>query len=138
MTNKQAHPISIGKNIERVRKVKYIKQDVLANALGVTRQYISKLEQKDEIKEETLEQIAKALGVTAETIRSYNEDAAFSYIKNNYDSASSSFNGHSISNFNPLDKLMEMVEQNRALYERLIQTEREKNALLESILNKEK
>jgi len=36
--------------------------------------------------------------------------------------------------FNPLDKLMETVEENKKLYERLLQSEKEKIKYLENII----
>jgi transcriptional regulator with XRE-family HTH domain len=136
MPNDQHHPISIGKKIERVRKFRGIKQEALADALKISRQSVSKLEQSDEIDDERLEQIAAALGVSANTIRNFNEEATFNYIQNNYEGSSSNYSGLYNCTFNPLEKLMEIVEENKALYQQLIQTEREKNKLLESLLNK--
>ena len=42
-------------------------------------------------------------------------------------------NGHNC-NFNPLDKLMEAVEENKKLYERLLKAEQDKNEYLEKLL----
>jgi transcriptional regulator with XRE-family HTH domain len=133
MSIDQIHPISIGKKIEKVRKMRDMKQETLAEAIGVSRQSISKIEQADEIEEEKLEQIAKALGVTVEAIKNFNEDATINYVQYNYegsnkDAGNVSVHTHNCT-FNPIDKIVE-------LYERVIQTEREKNALLESLLNK--
>lgn len=40
----------------------------------------------------------------------------------------------SVFTFNPLDKLMESIEENKKLYERLLQAEKEKVEFLEKIL----
>ncbi len=37
--------------------------------------------------------------------------------------------------FNPLEKLMEIIAENKALYEQLLKVEREKNTLLEKLLS---
>ncbi|MET3978260.1 hypothetical protein ABIB62_000828 [Mucilaginibacter sp. UYP25] len=38
-------------------------------------------------------------------------------------------------NFNPMDKLLEVIEENKKLYERLLQAEKEKNELLKGKSN---
>ena len=38
--------------------------------------------------------------------------------------------------FNPLDKLVEAYEENKKLYERLLQAEKEKTTYLEQLLRK--
>jgi hypothetical protein len=38
--------------------------------------------------------------------------------------------------FNPIDKWIETIEENKKLYERLLQSEKEKNELLQSRLAK--
>ncbi len=110
-----------------------MKQETLADAIGVSRQSISKIEQADEIEDEKLEQIAKALGVTVEAIKNFNEDATINYNQFNYEGSNKDAGNVWVHNhhctFNPIEKIVE-------LYERVIQTEREKNALLESLLNK--
>jgi len=50
---------------------------------------------------------------------------------------SATLNGYTINyspTFNPIEKWMEALEQNKQLYERLLQTEREKIELLERML----
>ncbi|MFZ0598475.1 MAG: transcriptional regulator, partial [Flavobacterium sp.] len=37
--------------------------------------------------------------------------------------------------FNPLDKLIEAYDENKKLYERLVQAEKDKNEYLEKVLN---
>jgi hypothetical protein len=44
--------------------------------------------------------------------------------------SSSNFGHNNTCTFNPLDKLMELVEENKKLYERLLQAEKEKNEIL--------
>lgn len=58
------------------------------------------------------------------------------YITNFYDKSQGNGVNQGTCNFNPLDKLIEMVEENKKLYERLLQEEREKIVLLEKILEK--
>ncbi len=119
----------IGRKISRVRELRGMKQEVLAIELGISQQAMSKIEQSEKLEEETLERIAKKLGVSAEAIKTYNEEAVVNYFNTfNDNSAKGAFNHHCT--FNPLDKLIELVEENKKLYERLLQAEKEKNELM--------
>lgn len=69
----------------------------------------------------------------AEVIRNFSEEVVFNIIGNTYDNGSSSIN-HNNCTFNPLDKLLESFEENKKLYERLIQTEKDKVTFLENLL----
>jgi len=100
-----------------------IKQDYLASELGVSQQTISKIEQSEEVEDSTLEKIATVLGVTVEGIKNFTEEAIFNYFNNFHDSSTGDFRQNCT--FNPLDKVVE-------LYERLLQSEREKIELLKS------
>ena len=124
MLNSIKEPTSIGRNIERLRRLKGIKQDTFAAELGISRQLLSKLEQSDTIDDERLEQIAKALGVPSEVIKNFNNDAVVIHIENMHDQ-SGVYHYH----FNPIEKIVE-------LYDALLKSEREKSALLESMIKK--
>jgi hypothetical protein len=105
-----------------------LKQDALAAELGEdwTQRRVSLLEAKEEVEDDLLEQVARVLKVPVEAIKNFTEDAVFNIIGNSYhDQSSSNLNYHCT--FNPLDKMVE-------LYERLVESEREKVALLESLL----
>jgi len=126
----------IGRKIERIRTIKGIKQETLANDIGVTQATISKIEQSETISDDKLEQIAIALGVSVDAIRNFSEDAAVNIIANtvnNHDQAASVFYNPT---FNPIDKLLELFEENKKLYERLLESERQKNELLQAQLSK--
>lgn len=128
-------PKHIGRNISRIRELRDMKQEALAIAIGVSQQYISTLEGSESIDEEKLKAISEALGVPAEVIKNFSEEAVFNIIGNTYDNASSTIN-HNNCTFNPLDKLLEAFEENKKLYQQLIQAEKEKVALLEKLLDK--
>ncbi|MFG4004347.1 helix-turn-helix transcriptional regulator [Flavobacterium aquidurense] len=129
-------PKHIGRNISRIRELRDMKQEALAYAIGVSQQTISSIEGSETVDEEKLKAIAKALGVPAEVIKNFSEEAVFNIIGNTYDNGSSSVN-HGCT-FNPLDKLLEAFDKNEKLYERLVEAEREKVALLEKLLNEKK
>ena len=120
-----------GRNVKRFREMLGMKQDALASALGEdwNQKKISLLEAKESIEAPILEDVAKALKVPVDAIKNFDEEAAINIIGNtvtNHDNASV-FNYYPT--FNPFEKMVE-------LYERLLALEREKNALLEKLLEK--
>lgn len=121
----------IGRKISRIRELRGMKQETLAEELGISQQAVSKIEQSEKIDDEKLEQIAKVLGVTSDAIKNYSDEAIFNNIQNNYDgsviNAGPTVN-HACT-FNPLDKVIE-------LYERLLKAEKEKVEYLEKLFNK--
>jgi len=132
MTEKTIHE---GRNVKRIREILGIKQDALAAELGLSQQAISSLEQKEALDKDMLEKVAKALKVPVEAIKNFNEEMAINVVGNNYHDHSTS-NVNYQCTFNPLDKYIEAMEENKKLYERLVQTEREKVMLLEKIVGK--
>ncbi|MAM30484.1 MAG: transcriptional regulator [Flavobacteriaceae bacterium] len=134
--NTTAKTNHIGRKISRIRELRGMKQETLAEELGISQQSVSTIEQSETLEDEKLEKVAKALGVTKEGIENFNEEAIFNIIGNtvtNHDN-SSLFNYQPT--FNPLDKLVEAYEENKKLYERLIKVEQEKTAYLEKLVNK--
>ncbi|OJW84158.1 MAG: hypothetical protein BGO69_11850 [Bacteroidetes bacterium 46-16] len=118
----------IGKKIERIRSLRGIKQETLAAALNMSQGAVSKLEQSETIEDEKLKLIAEALGVSVDAIKNFDENAILG--------TSNFFNSHFqdnaaavINQFNPIEKIVE-------LYERLLESERQKNELLEAQLQK--
>jgi len=122
----------IGRKISRIRELRGMKQETLAEAMGLSQQSISHIEQSETLDDEKLEQVAQALGVTKESIKHFSEEAVFNYFNSFHDQ--SAFNTHCT--FNPLEKLMETVEENKKLYERLLKAEQEKISYLEKLLDK--
>ena len=111
----------IGKKIERIRELRGMKQETLAEGLGITQQAVSKMEQSKNIDDEKLKRVADILGVTADNIKKFNEEVAICNIQNNNDSATTN---NLTYNQNPLDKIVE-------LYERMLKDLRDKVAELE-------
>jgi transcriptional regulator with XRE-family HTH domain len=123
-------PNHIGRKISRIRELKDMKQEALAQALGTNQQSISAMENSETIEDEKLLQVAKALGVSAEAIKNFTEENMINYFNSFYDNSSTqgnSFNQGMYATFNPLDKVVE-------LYERLVLAEKEKNEYLEKLL----
>ena len=121
-------PSHIGRKIARLRELRNLKQEALAIELGISQQAVSKLEQSESIEDEVLEKVAKVLGVTAEAVRSYSEEAVINFIANTYNDNAASY-GHYY-NFNAIDKIVQLYDEKVALLERLLQSEREKVEIL--------
>jgi transcriptional regulator with XRE-family HTH domain len=123
-------PKHIGRNISRMRELRGMKQEALAQAIGTNQQAISGIESSETVDPAKLKEIAKALGVTVEAIENFSEESVFNFFNNFYDNSANhgQVNGPFNScNFNPLDKVVE-------LYERLVLAEREKVEYLEKLL----
>ena len=97
----------VGRNLQRIRVYLGMKQEALAADLGISQQEISKIEKQDEIEDKLLTQIANSY-----------KDATIS------PGATATVYAHT-QQINPLDKIVE-------LYERLLQSEREKIELLKN------
>ena len=102
-----------GRNIKRFRDMLGIKQDLLASLMGDdwNQLKVSRLEAKEEIEPDILETVAKALKVPVEAIKNFDEEVAVNIIAN-------TFNEHATLNginynptFNPIDKLIELMER---------------------------
>ena len=87
----------IGRKICRIREIRGIKQEALAQELGITQQQVSRLEQSETIEEEVLEKIAKVLGVAPDGIKKFNEEALINNINSSYDNSTFNVNNHCIS-----------------------------------------
>ena len=129
-----------GRNVKRFREMLGIKQEALAFELGDdwNQKKISLLEQKEVIEPALVQQIADVLKVPADAIKSFDEEQAVNIISN-------TFNDHAILNgvnynptFNPIDKLVDALEENKKLYGALLKEKEEKITLLEKMLGERK
>ncbi|MAY86306.1 MAG: transcriptional regulator [Pseudooceanicola sp.] len=118
----ETKPNHIGRKIARIRELRGMKQETLAEELGISQQSVSNLEQSETVEEMKLEEIAKVLGVTKEAIENFSEETVFNNINNFHDNSIQN-------NFNPIEKIVE-------LYERLVQAEKDKVAYLEELFKK--
>ena len=126
-----AETLHIGRKISRIRELRGMKQEALALELGISQQAVSKLEQSEKVEEDVLVRIAKALGTNTEAVKNFSEEAMVNYFN--------TFNDNSVnqgavyafhSNINPIDKLIQVYEENKKLYEQLLASEREKVEIL--------
>jgi transcriptional regulator with XRE-family HTH domain len=121
----------LGRKISRIRELRGMKQETLAEELGISQQAVSNIENSEKVDDAKLEEIARALGVTKEGIENFSEETVLNIISNTFTSNdSSTINAINVQpNFNPLDKVVE-------LYERLVQAEKDKVTYLEKLLDK--
>lgn len=126
----ETKPKHIGRNISRMRELRGMKQEALAQAIGTNQQAISGIESSETVDPAKLKEIAKALGVTVEAIENFSEESVFNFFNNFYDNSANNGYLNNTNNhctFNPLDKVVE-------LYERLVLAERDKVEYLEKLL----
>lgn len=117
-----------GANVRRWREWRNIKQDVLADQIGVSQATLSGYEKKDKLEQEVLEKIAKALDVPVEAITELEQGTAINIISSTFnDNAIAAPMVHCQPTFNPIDKIVE-------LYDKLLQAEKEKVELLQEIV----
>lgn len=115
--------LHIGRKVERVRKLRGLTQGQLGERLGgISKQAVSKIEQSEDIDDNRLKDIAEALDVTFDGLKSFNEEKVLYNTINFYENSgvtatSISANVENINN--PLEKTIE-------LYERLLAIERQK------------
>lgn len=125
---------SQGANIRRWREWRNIKQDVLADKIGVSQATLSGYEKKDKLEREILEKVAKALDIPVEAITELGEGTAINIIN--------AHDNQSIVNysptFNPIDKIVELYNEKNALYERMLKEKEETILLLHEVLKDKK
>lgn len=118
----------MGRKISRIRELKDMKQEALAQAMGTNQQAVSILENSETIDDEKLKEVAKALDVSVEAIKNFSDEGVINYFNTfNEAVANNNFGRQDNINFNPLDKVIE-------LYERLVQAEKDKVEYLEKLL----
>ncbi|XZF15873.1 helix-turn-helix transcriptional regulator [Chitinophagaceae bacterium MMS25-I14] len=133
-----------GRNLRKFREWRDMKQETLAYELGDdwTQKKISTLERKDVIEPVLLQQISQILKVPVELFDTVNDDPSINIIGNTFTASDNGVNAGITSgdnhNFisNPVEKWIEALAKNEALYERLLQSEKEKVELLTATLQK--
>ncbi len=108
-----------------------IKQEALSFELGEgwSQQRISRIEAKEKINAELLEELGNALKVAPEIIKDFNVQDLLSCFNTIRTNASEGFPGNKLST-NSLDKIVEFYEEKIRLLERLLESEREKVEIL--------
>lgn len=119
----------LGRKVQRVREICGMKQMTLADVTGMSQQNISKLEQSEHIADDTLEKLTKGLGVTADFIKSFDEEKAVYNIQTNYNCTDNA--GQQQNYYQPtIHNNNSPAEQIAEIFEKLLQSEKEKVELL--------
>jgi transcriptional regulator with XRE-family HTH domain len=137
MSERQIHH---GRNVKRIREIQGIKQEALAIELGDdwNQKKVSLLESKEVIDDDLLNEISKALKVPVDAIKNFDEQTAVNIVANTFTDNATFYGYNYYPTFNPIDKLIQAYEENKKLYERLLQTEKEKLELMERMLNEKR
>jgi transcriptional regulator with XRE-family HTH domain len=129
-----------GHAIRRLREVMGLKQQALACGLGRgwTQRRVSLLEQKEKVAPPLLEAVAKALHIKASTICNFDEACVMEMIQHSCARTTAALEQRQpppVPSINFLAKWLDLLEENKKLYERLIALEQEKAALLQLRIN---
>jgi len=128
-----------GTNVRRWREWRGIKQEVLADQIGVSQATLSVYEKKEKLEQEILEKIAKALDIPVEALTELGQDTAINIISNTF----SDFKDNAVANqnyptFNPIDKVVQLYDEKIALYERMLKEKEEIISLLREVVKERK
>jgi transcriptional regulator with XRE-family HTH domain len=130
-------PIHHGRNVKRFRELLGFKQEALAMELGDdwSQKRVSLLESREIIEDDILAQVAAILKVPIEAIKNFDEQAAVTYFNTFNDTSVNHgpfMGNNSTFNLNPIEKWLEVIEENKKLYERLLASEQEKVEILKN------
>lgn len=120
-----------GANVRRWREWRNINQDVLAEQIGVSQATFSGYEKKDKLEPEILDKIAKALEIPVEAITEISNESPINIFSGTWNDNSLASGSMYNPTFNPIDKIVE-------LYDRLLESEKEKVAILQEVLRDKK
>lgn len=127
--------IHVGHNITRFRHLRGLKQEALAEMIGITQQTMSHHEQQKVVNPEVLKRIANALKVPEDVLQNLEDDNTTFIIENNTfgDNDNIGIGNHveldKQNVYNPMDKIIELME-------RLLEYEQQKSEKLEERLSR--
>lgn len=127
-----------GYNAKRLREILGVKQEDLAERMGVSQQTVSRLEQTTQLDSETLNKIAVALNIPVDAIKNFSEEGVVSIVGNTYQDEAVSYAVHYKCTFNPLEEVVSLYDEKVELLERMLKSEQEKVSLLEEVLKNKK
>jgi len=131
-TDKNIH---VGHNITRFRHLRGLKQEALADMLGITQQTMSHHEQQKVVNPEVLKRIAGALKVPEDVLQNLEDDNTTFIIENNSfgDNDNIGIGKHVEQDkqnvYNPMDKIIKLME-------RLLEHEQRKTEKLDERLSR--
>lgn len=138
MSDSSSKQIHQGRNVKRFREMLGFKQEALAYELGEdwSQKKISALEQKEEIEESLLAQIADVLKLPVDAFKNFDEEQAVNLISCNFSDNAMFNNRVENLNINPVDQILKLHEEKIALYERMLKEKDEMMARLERLIGK--
>lgn len=132
-TTYKTNQVHLGYNVKRLREIIGVKQEDLAERLQLSQQSVSKFENREDLDNDTLEKVAKALNIPEEVIRNFTDEGAIHIVTNTFsDNSLETCNNYTI--HNPIEKIVQLYDEKIKLYERMLASEREKVTLLEEFL----
>ena len=131
MTEQTIHE---GRNVKRIREILGIKQDTLANELGLSQQAISALEQKEALDKDMLDKIAGVLKVPVDAIKNFSDETAINIISNTFHDNAVNMNYQCT--INPFEKYIEAMEDIKRLHNDLLKAKDEQIELLKKMNEK--
>lgn len=136
MNDSISKKIHQGRNVKRFREMLGFKQEALAFELGEdwSQKKISALEQKEEIEESLLAQIADVLKLPVDAFKNFDEEQAVNIISNTFNKEAFIANSGANFHFDPVDKILKLHEEKIALYERMLKEKDEMMARLEKLI----
>jgi transcriptional regulator with XRE-family HTH domain len=138
ITTPMPEKVHQGRAVKRIREILQVKQETLANELGISQQSVSLLEGKEAIDPETLEKIAEVLKVPVDAIKNFDDTAAVNFIASTFHDNASIVNTNCTLNINPVEKWLDAIDEIKRLNAALIKEKDEKIALLEKMLSSKK
>lgn len=133
-TDKTTSKVHQGRNVRRLREAKGYKQEALGVVLNLSQSGVARLEQRQNIDEDTLLKIGEVLEVPVDIIKQLEEDPARVVFDHpTFAEGSTNIVGNdTIGNQynNPIDRIIELSNEKEALFERLLQLEQQRNAEL--------
>ncbi len=136
MEETAAKKCSHGANVRRWREWRNIKQDVLADQIGISQATLSGYEKRDKLEQETLDKIAKALDIPVEAITELEQGSAINIFSGTWNDNANSVNYNPT--FNPIDKIVELYDEKITLYERMLKEKDEIISMLHDVLKDKK
>ncbi|TRX44909.1 helix-turn-helix transcriptional regulator [Fulvivirga sp. M361] len=132
-------PKHMGRKVRHMRELLNLTQDDLAEKMDMSQQTVSNIESSEEVDDEQLEKVAKAMGVTGDAIKNLDENATVYNIITTHDQKGGNTSAYNYNcTFNALDKMMEVIDKNEKLYRELLKEKDEKVAMLEKLLGGKK
>lgn len=95
----------LGQNIRYIRILRGMKQATFAKEFGIAQQNVSKMENRKNISDEQLEQAAKVLNTTLESIKNFDQNAV---INNNI------FHSDQVNHFYPVKEVIDYFKDELA------------------------